>query len=178
MLRAAVIATVVTVPIIVIALISLNSVLRLPVTTAGWSLPVSRLEALPVDLPPDTPEAAANCPGLIVLMPLEVADQPSRPVSAPTPYAYAWGADPIVLRCGVPRPDGYVTGADLLQVNAVTWFCAAEDSADPTALCTTVDRPVFVDVRVPAALGTPAGVLAELSPLISQALQLTEQPPG
>jgi hypothetical protein len=132
------------------------------------------LPVLPVEVPPVTPEADASCPGLMGGLPLELTGEPSRLVESDSPFAYAWGEPPIVLVCGVDRPAGYVVGVSAIQINGVQWHV---DTDDPdSTVWTTVDRPVYVQVTLPADVDS-APVTA-LTPHISQALPYQEPQPG
>ncbi len=132
------------------------------------------LPVLPVEVPPVTPEAEASCPALMSTLPLELAGEPSRRVDSDTPYAYAWGDPPIVLICGVDRPAGFVVGVSALQINGVQWYV---DTSDPdSTVWTTVDRPVYVEITLPAEVDS-APVTA-LTPEIAAALPYLEPRPG
>ena len=132
------------------------------------------LPVLPVEVPPVTPEADATCPALMSALPLELAGEPSRRVKSDSPYAYAWGDPPVVLVCGVDRPAGWVSTASAIQINGVQWFV---DTTDPeTTVWTTVDRPVHVQLSLPADVDSaPATVL---STTIAGVLPYREPTPG
>ena len=132
------------------------------------------LPVLPVDVPPVTPEAEASCPALMSALPLELTGEPSRRVQSDSPYAYAWGDPPIVLVCGVDRPAGYVVGVSAIQINGVQWYV---DTDDPdTTVWTTVDRPVYVEIRLPASVDS--GPVTALTPQIAAALPYREPEPA
>jgi Protein of unknown function (DUF3515) len=132
------------------------------------------LPVLPVDVPPVTPEAEASCPALMSALPLELTGEPSRRVQSDSPYAYAWGDPPIVLICGVDRPAGYVVGVSAIQINGVQWYV---DTDDPdTTVWTTVDRPVYVEIRLPASVDS--GPVTALTPQIAAALPYREPEPA
>lgn len=188
MRRIAIIATAVLVPVVVALAVLANVLGRdtddAATDQAGHSAaaeveggtPTGRddLPVLPVEVPPVTPEADASCPALMSLLPLDLTDEPSRRVQSDSPYAYAWGEPPIVLVCGVDRPVGYVVGVSAIQINGVQWYV---DTSDPdTTVWTTVDRPVYVQVRLPASVDS-APVTA-LSTPIGQALAYREPEPG
>jgi uncharacterized protein DUF3515 len=140
----------------------------------GTSSAREDLPVLPVDVPPVTPEADASCPQLMSALPVELDGAPSRRVQSDSPYAYAWGDPAIVLVCGVDRPAGYVAGASAIQINGVQWYV---DTSDPdTTVWTTVDRPVYVQISLPATVDS-APVTA-LTPQIAQALPYREPTPG
>lgn len=127
--------------------------------------PRAELPALDVDTPEITPEADAACPSLIGGLPILLGELTARPVRSPGPYAVAWGDPAVVLRCGVPRPDGYGPASALLEIQGVVWFSA--EGTDST-LWTAVDRSVFVDVLVPSAQSSAA--LTMISTVIAQRL--------
>jgi len=132
------------------------------------------LPPLPVEVPPVTPEADQYCPAVMSSLPLELAGEPSRPVRSDSPFAYAWGEPPVVLVCGVERPAGWVVGASAIQINGVQWYV---DTGDPdTTVWTTVDRPVYVEISLPASVDS-APVTA-LTAGLAQALPYQEPVPG
>jgi hypothetical protein len=124
------------------------------------------LPPLPVEVPPVTPEADANCPALMGALPLELAGEQSRPVRSDSPYAYAWGEPPVVLVCGVERPAALEPTSPLIQVNGVEWLV---DTTDPDSIVwTVVDRPVYVQVTVSA--DTDSAPVTALGPVITGTL--------
>ncbi|MFD2091345.1 DUF3515 domain-containing protein [Blastococcus deserti] len=181
------IATAVLVPVVVAAVVLAN-VLGGPgdatdpdhaghgPAAVDGSTPAERedLPVLPVDVPAMTPEAEASCPALMGSLPFELAGETSRRVQSDTPNAYAWGDPPIVLVCGVDRPAGYVVGVSAMQINGVQWYV---DTSDPgSTVWTTVDRPVYVEITLPAEVDS-APVTA-LTPEIAAALPYREPQPG
>jgi hypothetical protein len=141
-------------------------------TTAG---PREDLPVLPVPVPDVTPEAEEHCPGLMGDLPLELAGAPSRRVDSDTLHAYAWGDPATVLMCGVARPEGFTVGTGLIQINGVQWFV---DTSDPeVTVWTAVDRPVYVEVQVPADSDS-AGVTALTVPIAQNLEQQDPDPAG
>jgi hypothetical protein len=132
------------------------------------------LPVLPLDVPPVTPEAEASCPALMSGLPLDLLGEPSRRVQSNSPFAYAWAEPPVVLICGVERPAGYVAGVSAIQINGVQWYVDADDPE--VTVWTTVDRPVYVQVTLPASVDS-APVTALTTP-IAQALPYREPTPG
>ena len=124
------------------------------------------LPVLPLDVPPVTPEADASCPALMAALPLELAGEPSRRVDSDSPFAYAWGDPPLALICGVERPEGFAPDSALYQINGVFWF--VDDSDPETTVWTAVDRPVYVELSVPATVDS--GPATVLSTTIAEAL--------
>jgi hypothetical protein len=132
------------------------------------------LPVLPVEAPVVTPEAEAACTPLMSALPLDLLGEPSRRVDSDSPFVYAWAEPPVVLICGVDRPAGYVAGVPAIQINGVQWYV---DISDPEAtVWTTVDRPVYVQVTLPASVDS-APVTA-LSTPIAGALPYREPTPG
>jgi hypothetical protein len=163
---------------VVIAVVVLANVLgssTTPASVAGGTSPQrADLPVLPLEVPPVTPGADASCPGLMEALPLELTGEPSRRVQSDSPFAYAWGDPPIVLVCGVDRPAGFVADSPLYQINGVSWF--VDDSDPDTTVWTAVDRPVYVEVRVPASIDS--GPATVLSTTIAGALPAREPDPG
>jgi hypothetical protein len=134
----------------------------------------ANLPTLRVEVPPATPVTERSCPALMSDLPVDLAGEQSRRVDSDTPFAYAWGDPAVVLICGVDRPAGFVTGTATIQINGVQWFV---DTGDPdSTVWTTVDRPVYVEVRLPADVDS-APVTA-LTTHIAEALPFTEPEPG
>lgn len=132
------------------------------------------LPPLPVTVPPAPAEAVQPCEAVMRSLPLELAGEQSRPVDSDSPFVYAWGEPPVVLVCGVDRPAGWTVGASAIQINGVQWYV---DTSDPdTTTWTTVDRPVYVEVRLPASVDS-APVTA-LTAELGQALPYQEPDPG
>ena len=177
----ALLATATGVPVVVALVVLVNVVggrtpgdeppAQVGATTAG---PRADLPVLPVPVPDPGPEADAACPALMAGLPLELAGEPSRRVDSDTPYAYAWGDPPMVLVCGVDRPEGFGASAGLIQINGVQWYV---DTSDPeVTVWTAVDREVYVEVQVPAASDS-AGV-TELTLPIAENLQRRDPDPA
>ena len=80
-----------------------------------------------------------------------------------------------MLVCGVDRPEGFTVGAGLIQINGVQWYV---DTGDPeVTVWTAVDRPVFVEVQVPASSDS-AGVTELTVPIAEHLEQRDPQPAG
>lgn len=172
--------TAVVVPLLVVLLVLANlrddepddgpARVQGPATTARADLP-----PLDVTVPPVTPEADANCPAFMTDLPIELAGERSRPVRSDTPYAYAWGEPPIVVRCGVERPAGFVAGGpQLIQLDRVQWF--VDDSDPDEYVYTAVDRPVYVEVTVPASIDSEPVIT--LGGLLATTMPAQEPDPG
>jgi uncharacterized protein DUF3515 len=146
-----------------------------PAEVSGTPAPErAQLPVLPVDVPLVTPAADAACPTLMKALPLTLLDEPSRRVKSDSPFAYAWGDPPVVLVCGVDRPAGWVAGASAIQINGVQWYVDTDDPG--TTVWTAVDRPVYLEVRVPASIDS--GPVTALTTDIAKALPYREPRPG
>jgi len=173
--RAALLATAVTVPVVVALLVIIQFSLRdvrdlAPLPSLGQrTLPV-----LDVDTPAVTPEVEAACTSLITTLPLRLDGRPSRPVRSTLPTGYAWGEDPTVLRCGVPRPPSYLIGVSTLAISEVEWFFQTATSG---TTYTAVDRGIYIEVSVPSSADGGAA-LAVLGPLIVTAFPYVAPTPG
>jgi hypothetical protein len=178
--RAAVVATAVALPLaVLLALLFNRGALRSdgpaatatagPTRSAGAALP-----PIPVAPPPGSPAGARSCPALVAALPARLGDLAGRPVRAPSAAVLAWGEPPVVLRCGVPRPAGFVAGApDVLVVNGVTWF--AQPGQERT-VWTVVDRAVYVEATVPT--GYASAPIPPLSDAVTATLPVLPLRPG
>lgn len=117
---------------------------------------------LPV-VPVEAPQAAdARCTGLLAALDGDLPDGdttlPVRPLAEPIPPGVrAWAAspDPVVLRCGLPRPAELTRTSSLLVINGVQWLRIGDDGADQRrATFVTADRPVYVALTVPIGVGS------------------------
>ena len=116
-----------------------------------------------VDEPTPGPEVAQVCGAVMAALPAEVLDQARRTVE-PGVLSAAWGRAAIVLRCGVDAPPGLRDDSECLEVNDVGWY--AEEVENGT-IFTTIGRPAFVEVAVPAKFAPESGALADLSGVIT-----------
>jgi hypothetical protein len=165
----------VTVPVVLALLVIIQLTLRdiedlAPLPPLGQRM----LAVLDVETPAVAPETEAACTALITTLPLSLDDEPSRPVRSSLPTAYAWGQDPTILRCGVPRPAGYLVGVSTLAISDVEWFF---ETAAAGTTYTAVDRGIYVEVFVPSSADGGAR-LAILAPLIMATLPYVAPTPG
>jgi hypothetical protein len=116
----------------------------------------------PLALPPvDAPDATSpSCTRLLAALPATLTASPHPvprlPLAAPAPAgATAWagtaGGDPVVLRCGLPRPPELTNSSALIVINGVSWLDLSQPGRDTFI---AVDRPVYLAVTVPRDLGT------------------------
>lgn len=134
--------------------------------------------------PVDAPAAeSADCSALLDELPEALGDYTAAELVEPAPVgARAWApddetSDAIVLRCGLPRPQGFDVAAPLQVINGVQWFeVSGADSGIDASTWFTVDRPVYVALTVPNGSGpTP---LQDASNAVSAALPQTPLDPA
>jgi hypothetical protein len=105
---------------------------------------------------------SAECRTLLSALPDQLDGYRRAPAAQPAPVgAAAWsaGGEPVILRCGVDRPAGFVIGSPIQMVDAVQWF---EGTEQDTSTWYAVDRPVYVALTLPPGSGpTPIQTLSE-----------------
>lgn len=121
--------------------------------------------------PVDAPQAgdgrcATLLEGLDGDLPAGTTTLPSRPLSPPEAGVLAWAAapEPVVLRCGLPRPAELTATSTLLQIDGVQWL-PIDDGLPKPQLVTyiAVDRPVYVALTVPTGVGSgPVQAVADV----------------
>ncbi|MBY4128905.1 DUF3515 domain-containing protein [Rhodococcus fascians] len=131
----------------------------------------------PVALGPvDSPDAdSAQCASLLDVLPEDLGDYTRAELADPAPVGVrAWvssedNAEPVVLRCGLPRPVGFDVAAPLQVINGVQWFeVSGDDDGIDASTWFVVDRGVYVALTIPGDSGpTP---LQDASSAVSDAL--------
>jgi hypothetical protein len=127
------------------------------------------------------PQASSpSCKALLGAVPDRLGDYRRAATVDPTPEGTAaWrtapGTEPVILRCGLERPDDFVVGAPQQLVDEVAWF----QVSDPGSGLTTwfaVDRAVYVALTLPDGSGpTP---IQDISQAIAGALPAQPVNPG
>jgi hypothetical protein len=172
----------VVVPLLVALVVLVNVVGHRSGSSSGSVADVSgttssareNLPVVTVQTPAVTPQADASCPGLVDALPAELVGESARRVESASPYVRAWGNPAVVMICGVDRPAKFVVGTSVIQIDGVQWFV---DTSDPkTVVWTAVDRPVYVQVRVPAS--TDSASVTEISDHITTTLATQAPQPG
>ncbi len=120
----------------------------------------------------DAPECAKLVGSLPAKLPSKGEELARLPLADPAPpAAAAWAGDqgePVVLRCGLPKPAQYAPTAQLRTISTVNWLPVEGDGASTWY---TVDRPVYVALTIPDDAGT--GVVQEMSATIAKVLPAT-----
>lgn len=100
---------------------------------------------------------------------------PQRALADPVqPGVRAWAASPrpVVLRCGLPRPDELTPSSPLLVINGVNWLQLDDGVPDPVVVTyVAVDRPVYVVLTTPTSAGS--GPLQQVSDVVRSTLPAT-----
>lgn len=136
-------------------------------------LPAGCSDTVSVNAPPLTGAAARGCRALIKALPDSIADQPRRKVADEGGYGAAWGDPPIVLRCGVPKPQGLDAFATCQVVNGVAWFIPeAQSQGNPVDITmTTVGRRQNVEVSLPEDYFPPANAMVDLASAVKRTIR-------
>lgn len=125
----------------------------------------------------EAPDAEApECTRLVGSLPAKLPSKGKElarlPLADPAPpAAAAWAGDrgePVVLRCGLPKPSEYTPTTQLRVVSKVNWLPVEGEGASTWY---TVDRPVFVALTIPDDAGT--GVVQQMSETIAKVLPAT-----
>lgn len=129
-------------------------------------------------VPVEAPDAAGpECGALLAALPPELSgaggNLQARPLAEPVqPGVRAWAAapQPVVLRCGLPRPVELTPSSALLEINGVRWLQLDDGVPDPDQVTyVAVDRPVYVVLTTPVDAGS--GPLQQVSDVVRGALQ-------
>lgn len=168
----AIVATVVAVPIAVVAgIVVFNAI----APAADDSVLVQEdLSPVSVEVPELSADAAVVCLALTATAPQEAGGLEARPVEGGDGAAeavMAYGDPAIVATCGA-APVAVEDTAAVFKLNGVCWF-SEEDGAE----WTTLDREVPVAVSVPADHEQPVDVLNDLSNVIAEKVPAAEDAP-
>jgi hypothetical protein len=152
--RAAIIATVVTLPLVLVVALLLD---KSGSGSGGSSSSPAALAPVTVSAPASSDaRTVSTCANVISALPLVLGGQDvRRTVSDPaSPSIVAWGDPAIVLRCGVDRPASLKpnSGDFLVSVNSVVFL---PDKQSDATVFTVIDRAVYLDVTVPTSYAQP-----------------------
>ncbi|GAC1329934.1 MAG: hypothetical protein NVSMB13_17780 [Mycobacteriales bacterium] len=148
---------------------------------AALSLLLAACSGTPAPVPVAVPTAGgpaadAACARLTAALPtLLVKGVERRSVQPPSTRTAAWGTRPVVLRCGVDRPEGYRAGVEPVEVNGVAWY---QHLAGSVVEWTAVDRPLYLELTVPATYADQGSFLVELAAPVSRVFAQVPQAPA
>jgi hypothetical protein len=104
------------------------------------------------------------------VLPSRVDGRRREKVTPSSPLTAGWGDQPVVLRCGVPKPAKLTSTAELIDVDKVSWFL---DETDDAYVFTTFGRVANVEVSVPSSVQREDAT----SPLVDLARPVIESVP-
>lgn len=116
-----------------------------------------------VDTYPTLKGTSLDCAAMLGDLPPKVAGQARRLVV--DRVAGAWGDPPIILRCGVEKPDALQPDSECHEVNGVGWL--AEKQPDGW-LFTTIGRKHYISLEVPSDYDPAADALADVADLVAR----------
>jgi hypothetical protein len=159
---------------IVVAVVAVVAVLVVAATREAT--PAPRPVAIAAAPAPEADGAA--CRALMNALPDVMGDYHRARAVEPVPAgAAAWqvgtDAEPVILRCGLDRPDEFVASSPLQVVDEVEWF---RISGDGRTTWVTVDRPAYVALTLPDGSGpTPIQLISKA---VAQAMPAMPVNPG
>jgi hypothetical protein len=109
--------------------------------------------------------ATAACRSLMAALPDKLGDLARRATVGDASASAAWGDPAVILRCGLPDPDGLDCSAALNGVDGVYWW---QQSAPGFTTYLAVDRSVRIALTVPDGSGT--GPIQSASQVIGSVL--------
>lgn len=124
--------------------------------------PDAPAETGPIDIGPagDPSASSAACAGVLRLVPPSLPSDGGvlapRPVQPAVDGARAWAAapEPVILRCGVPRPPALGPSSPLIVVNGVNWLPLPDPAGTRSTTYAVVDRGVYLTLSAPAEAGS------------------------
>jgi hypothetical protein len=147
--RAALIATAVTVPVVVLALLGVAALTGGGDHGSGPSAP----PPLTAAAPPHAAAEAGPCAKVLAQLPVQLGSLDPRVVHTrpDTPYVVAWGDPAVVLECGVARPAALHPGSSEQAFNAGSlagpfYFVTRRGDAN---VYTIIDRQPYVAITIP-----------------------------
>ena len=166
---AALIATAVTLPLMVLIAVALVG-FGGGTSTHGGSVTSGPLPAVTAAVPGHAKQQAANCTKLLEALPVSLGALNPRIVhtTPSTPFVVAWGQPAVVLSCGVARPTDLRPGSGVEFRTSGTAGSPSYDVsfADNANVWTTVDRAPYIAIRFPPGV-QPANYLPTLSKAIA-----------
>ena len=109
------------------------------------------------------------CADLDAALPATLAELPRRALIAEEPGVAAWGAGPVVYRCGVEDPASLVCSSALTTVNGVSWLQISDFGLTTYY---AVDRTVRIALTLPD--GSGSGPIQALSDVVDDTLPVRE----
>ncbi|MFJ1579616.1 DUF3515 domain-containing protein [Streptomyces sp. NPDC088147] len=121
-----------------------------------------------VEVPRPPADEAALCRALHKELPKTVSDLGRADPEPSSELTAGWGDAAIVLRCGVPRPEGMSDAqSDAVEANGVNWMLEERDSGPRF---TTTYRKTYVEVTMDERFTHDSTPLAELAAPVSRTI--------
>ncbi|EGD56990.1 DUF3515 domain-containing protein [Gordonia neofelifaecis] len=158
-LSPALIATLVAIPVMVLAGF---------ITYAALNFSSSDSESSPVESYATSAADSAKCAAFIDQLPEKLGDFGDKSVDGTTVRWTKPDSDPVVLRCGVERPDELAPTSALQVINPVQWFMTDTIDGRGQAFVSVDHRP-YVAVWVPVGAGNAP--ITDVSALIEAHLE-------
>ncbi|ALG86905.1 hypothetical protein ACH46_14025 [Gordonia phthalatica] len=154
----ALIATMITVPVLVIAGFIAFAALKY----SGSDTPQTPIDSYATGGP-----GADRCAEFIAKLPAQLGDFNDKTIDDTTVRWRKEGSDPLVLKCGVQRPEKLEPTSALQVINPIQWFLT--DSRDDAGQAyVSVDHRPYIAVWVPLRAGNAP--ITDLSALIADNL--------
>ena len=131
-----------------------------------------------VDVPEMSDAERAACDAFVAALPSTLAEQQRDEVDPSDAPAAAYGDPAIVVRCGVPAPEGFDLTASCEQANGVGYYIPDEQYRDQEldlTLTAAGYRP-RVEIVVPAEYrpNGNAAAMSALAPLVKEHFTLVD----
>jgi len=109
-----------------------------------------------VTVTPPEPAFASACTPYFAALPDELGGERRLTIDPETGQTAAWGAPPVIWRCGVASPVNLADDSQLVEVAGSQWF--PEELSDG-ARFTSVGSEPAIEVTVPSEYPTPVAFL-------------------
>ncbi|MGO3326503.1 DUF3515 domain-containing protein [Gordonia sp. (in: high G+C Gram-positive bacteria)] len=159
-LSPALIATLVAVPVMVIAVFITFAAVKYANRPNSESIPVE-------DYSTAQGEGSEKCPAFLDALPDRLGDFDGKSVDGATARWSKEGSDPVVIRCGVTRPDELAPTSALQVIDPVQWFMTDTVAGRGQAYVSVDHRP-YIAMWVPAGSGNAP--ITDVSALVAQRL--------
>jgi hypothetical protein len=159
---------------IVVAILAVVGILVVAATREATPAP----KPVAIAAAPAPQADGAACQALMKVLPDALGDYHRAQAVDPVPAgAAAWQSapdgEPVILRCGLDRPDDFVASSPLQGVNDVQWFRIAGEGRTTWV---TVDRAAYVALTLPDGSGpTPIQLISRA---VAQVMPATPLDPG
>lgn len=173
--KPAVIAAAVAIPVILVGGVLYGAAQVYNSTGAGQDDPLSAVTV------PNPDGDSQECTDFLAALGEDLGEAKRVEFTDPAPesaagYRLESGA-PVIVRCGLPAPEGFEVGTTLTEVNDVQWFHEPDPVAEVTdSTWVAVDRPVYVAITLPEDSGT--GPIQAVSDTLKETMDATEPDPA